>query len=342
VYVFIRENGGWSNFKMEEIEKYPCNNLDEARKREYYWYKILSSKLNEISPWFDIDENKEKQINERNERKQYYLENKEQIDKNKIVNEICKSYIFGNKIENFPFGIFTPTKPTIQPSSLPINQHNGIKTKKDIIHIKMSNTIPIENPVQLPNDNTKKLIAFTDPEVIKFFKTNDLSTPDILVKSLIRNYLVSKEPEKPKPVEPPQIISDGSKIIITHDKLKIMYDEHVNILNQHRKMIFLVKQLCRDFQKVNAQTTIQCTQEIYGCFAKENNIVQHKCDECNCFVSISKKSLSAHKRHCARFMKSKINDEPLENDAGIVEENEAGIFEENDEGDENEDEPIII
>jgi hypothetical protein len=200
----------------------------------------------------------------------------------------------------------------------------------------------IDNTPPPPPENTTMTIeyfGFTDPEVIKFFKTNDLSTPDMLVKSLIRNYLVSKEPEKPKPVEPPQIIADETKITITHDKLKIMHDEHVNTLNQHRKMIFLVKQLCRDFHTVNTQTNLQCTKEIFEHFAKEKNVVMYKCDECKCYSSVSKKSLSAHKRHCARFMKSKINDEPPENDAGIVEENENddGIVEEND----NDDEPDI-
>jgi hypothetical protein len=296
LYVFIRENGGWSNFKMEEIEKYPCYNLNEARKREYYWYKILSPKLNTNLPWFDIDKNKEK---------------------------LNKSYITKYKNEKNMFGIFTLVKPNLRRSSHVMNQCNNIKTVEDIKHIKMSNLN----------------INFTDPEVIKFFKTNDLSTPDILVKSLIRNYLTSKEPEKPKPVEPPQITSDETKITITYDKLKNTYEEHNNLLNQHKKMNFLVKQLCRDFQTVNAQTNIKNIQEMYEHFANEKNIVHYKCDDCKCYTAISKKSLSAHKRHCARFMKSKINDEPPENDDGIVEENENGdgIVEEN----ENDDKPDI-
>jgi len=38
VYKYIRENGGWDNFIMLEIEKYPCNDGNEARARENYWY----------------------------------------------------------------------------------------------------------------------------------------------------------------------------------------------------------------------------------------------------------------------------------------------------------------
>ena len=37
VYEFIRNNGGWDNWSMIEIEKYPCNDGNEARARERYW-----------------------------------------------------------------------------------------------------------------------------------------------------------------------------------------------------------------------------------------------------------------------------------------------------------------
>ena len=34
VYQHIRDYGGWENFDMIEIEKYPCNDANEGRKRE--------------------------------------------------------------------------------------------------------------------------------------------------------------------------------------------------------------------------------------------------------------------------------------------------------------------
>ena len=37
VYTFIRENGGWVNWTMIEIEKYSCNDGNESRSRERYW-----------------------------------------------------------------------------------------------------------------------------------------------------------------------------------------------------------------------------------------------------------------------------------------------------------------
>jgi predicted GIY-YIG superfamily endonuclease len=45
-YKFIKENGGWDNFKFEIIEKYPCNNNKEKIIRESYWINILKPILN--------------------------------------------------------------------------------------------------------------------------------------------------------------------------------------------------------------------------------------------------------------------------------------------------------
>jgi hypothetical protein len=46
VYNYIRANGGWDNFSMIEIEKYPCNDGNEARKRTRFFYELLNAKLN--------------------------------------------------------------------------------------------------------------------------------------------------------------------------------------------------------------------------------------------------------------------------------------------------------
>jgi hypothetical protein len=50
IYKYIRENGGWSNWEMIEIEKYNCNDGNEARARERYWYEQLEAKLNQCYP----------------------------------------------------------------------------------------------------------------------------------------------------------------------------------------------------------------------------------------------------------------------------------------------------
>lgn len=48
VYQIIRQNGGWENWKMLEIEKFPCNDNREAEARVFYLnceiYKMEKSK----------------------------------------------------------------------------------------------------------------------------------------------------------------------------------------------------------------------------------------------------------------------------------------------------------
>jgi len=45
-YKYIRENGGWENWIMIEIEKYPCNSVHEARARERQIQTKMKAKLN--------------------------------------------------------------------------------------------------------------------------------------------------------------------------------------------------------------------------------------------------------------------------------------------------------
>ena len=47
IYQIIRGNGGWDNWKITELEKYPCSNNSEALLREnYYVNKIQLERLN--------------------------------------------------------------------------------------------------------------------------------------------------------------------------------------------------------------------------------------------------------------------------------------------------------
>jgi hypothetical protein len=110
VYEFIRNNGGFNNWKFVEIEKYPCNSKEEAHMRENYWYFTLKASLNTISPTFDIQketirENRKRVINELNakfkederkkERLQYLKENEEKIKEHK--KQIAKEYAAKNR-----------------------------------------------------------------------------------------------------------------------------------------------------------------------------------------------------------------------------------------------------
>ena len=50
LYKFIRDNGGWDNWKMEMIQFYDCKNHYEARVREQEHYIELKATLNSIEP----------------------------------------------------------------------------------------------------------------------------------------------------------------------------------------------------------------------------------------------------------------------------------------------------
>ena len=80
IYRTIRENGGWDNWTMIEIEKYPCNDSKEATARERYWFEILQAKLNMMFPQRTMKEwyksNQEKLLQNK---KLYYEANKEKI-----------------------------------------------------------------------------------------------------------------------------------------------------------------------------------------------------------------------------------------------------------------------
>jgi len=97
VYEYIRNNGGWSEWKMIPIEKYPCNGKEELDIRERYHIELLKSKLNKQIPTRNIKEwrvdNKEK-IQEY--QKQYHEANKEiqkQKLKEKVICNNCGSEI---------------------------------------------------------------------------------------------------------------------------------------------------------------------------------------------------------------------------------------------------------
>jgi len=112
IYKIIRENGGWENWNMVLVEKFPCKDKYEACKREREVYEELDAKMNTFRPYRTQEELKEdlkkynKQYNkqyreehktELNEKKkQYYQEHKTEIiekkkekDKEKAECEYC-------------------------------------------------------------------------------------------------------------------------------------------------------------------------------------------------------------------------------------------------------------
>jgi predicted GIY-YIG superfamily endonuclease len=80
VYKMIRENGNWENWTMIEIEKYPCDDSNQACARERYWYEVLNANLNSRNPSRSKKESD----------KAYYELNKEKIHEMKSEKFTCE------------------------------------------------------------------------------------------------------------------------------------------------------------------------------------------------------------------------------------------------------------
>jgi arsenate reductase-like glutaredoxin family protein len=95
VYQTIRANGGWDNFTMIEIEKYNCNDSNEAHAKERYHYELLNSSLNSNLPnrtqreYYEANKLKIVEYN-----KKYKEANKEKLkEKAKQCREVNKEII---------------------------------------------------------------------------------------------------------------------------------------------------------------------------------------------------------------------------------------------------------
>ena len=91
VYQFIRNNGGFENWSMIEIEKYSCNDAHEATARERHWLETLGATLNILIPARTEQEWKETNKDRLDEyHQEYYQANKEQISEKNKEKIICE------------------------------------------------------------------------------------------------------------------------------------------------------------------------------------------------------------------------------------------------------------
>jgi hypothetical protein len=91
IYNTIRQNGGFENWSMIEIEKFQdCNDINEASAKERYYYEVLNAKLNSNCPG-------------RN-KKEHYEDNKEKINalkKTPYICDICNGmYTHTNRVQH--------------------------------------------------------------------------------------------------------------------------------------------------------------------------------------------------------------------------------------------------
>jgi hypothetical protein len=112
LYQIIRKKGGWGNFIIEIIEKYPCENLTQALEREQYFYNLLQPTMNSMPP-INLRAYKPKitrvlnlkKINENlGKRYNFYLERNKKKDEEYFMN--CKLNIMRNTIKRLVISLF--------------------------------------------------------------------------------------------------------------------------------------------------------------------------------------------------------------------------------------------
>ena len=60
IYRFIRDHGGFENWDVIVVEQFPCENDEQKRTRERYWYEQLGATLNSNRPTQTKQDVKEK------------------------------------------------------------------------------------------------------------------------------------------------------------------------------------------------------------------------------------------------------------------------------------------
>ena len=79
-YQYIRENDGWEEWNMIEVEKHNCNDGNEVRTREEYWRCHFNSQLNSIRAYRteeqrkEIDKERKREYREHDEYREYQKE----------------------------------------------------------------------------------------------------------------------------------------------------------------------------------------------------------------------------------------------------------------------------
>jgi hypothetical protein len=96
-YIYIRQNGGWENWEMIEIEKYACCDRNEARARERYWYEQVNSKLNTRLPMREIEEKHEYNKNYLNDHKDELKEKRKDYEKKNRAIITEKANLYGRE-----------------------------------------------------------------------------------------------------------------------------------------------------------------------------------------------------------------------------------------------------
>ena len=133
LYNCIRNNGGWENWSMILIEKYPCNDNIELRARERYYFETLNANLNSQIPIITKQEKQKAMIKYRIDNREYHNKyNKEyRVDHKEYIKKYNKDYNKKNK--------HNKTRREICECGVSIQVYNKIRHLKSEKHKKLLN-----------------------------------------------------------------------------------------------------------------------------------------------------------------------------------------------------------
>ena len=99
LYTYIRNNGGFDEWTMIQIENFKCNTKKELEARERYWVELLKPKLNSRVPNRTLNECRLDNIERyKKKKREYYEKNKKEInEKGKIYRENNKEKLTEKK-----------------------------------------------------------------------------------------------------------------------------------------------------------------------------------------------------------------------------------------------------
>ena len=134
VYQFIRENGGWDNWKMVLVKYYPCNNKLELEREERLCMEQNDNRLNNKLPTRTLQEYYIENVDKyRTYFKEYYIEN---VDK---LKEKQKQYNIDNADKIKQYRIENADKLKEQRKQYYIDNADKIKAYKKQHYLKNKN-----------------------------------------------------------------------------------------------------------------------------------------------------------------------------------------------------------
>ena len=162
VYQFIRENGGWENWRIVWQYDYPCASKKEATLEESKYVKQEKCELNSVIPYISEEEKKEKnkeyqkikRENETPEEKAKRLKEKNEVQKTKRDNETAEEKAKRLKEDN-------DRGKNKRKNETPEEKAKRLKEKKDKNNEKLRNETPDEKAKRLKKnrENRKKRTA---------------------------------------------------------------------------------------------------------------------------------------------------------------------------------------